>query len=901
MIRVRRAWLAAVLLAATAVAAAPVAVDTATKLPLAAQVEVLADPGAAMDIEAVRRARQEGRFAPLAQAHPSLGYRAGATWAHFSLANPTAQRQERWLEVRGAYQESCTLHVDTGTGGIAIMASGAVVPVAERPLPAHQLLFPVVLEPGQTADLYLRFRTRTATVIDPVLWQPAVYAETESGHLAFKYLAGGTTSVVLVFGILAWRLRRQVAMLGAGAGDLLLVLTSLVIDGLVAEWLPAGDALWPSRLAGAAICLGLACHALFARRFLSAPERMPALGRALAGLAALLGLSAAAALAATNPRPINGFAMPLAFCLFSLLVAVAAWRGLPNARRYLAAWGLLWGVVMLRAFQQQGALRDLPLPADLPYAGIVASALLLAYAMHRDIESLQENADTAMDRLLASQIGEQERLAAAVDARTRELREAISAAETGNRAMSAFLSTMSHEARTSLHTILGYARLLRAGAAGESDTRLGIIENSGRQLLRLINDIIDFGRGQAGAVTLHPEPMSLAALADHLDGSSRLLAAERENRFAIDLATDLPAAVEGDEQRLAQVLQNLITNACKFTAGGDIRLSIYRQTAPEMVDGNTWHTIGFRVEDTGSGIPPQDQERVFDPFFRVGDAQRQPGVGLGLAIARQIVRAMGSDIALASTPGQGSRFSFAVRLKQAPEHELLPALPVQAPIAGLQGRRRTFLVADDIAVNRIFLRELLGSWGIGVMEARNGAEALAICLSGATLPDALLVDQFMPEMDGWSLLRAIRQTPRLQELPIFLISAAQPHRPEDFPPELAFDGMLMKPLDQTALARMLEECLGIAWIRKEGPEATADAGALVLPGPAKIAEMIDMLALGQVLAIEEWADALVQDQPELRTFAREVKRLCAAVDLPRLWKLASLAAENSKTHDETVG
>lgn len=901
MTRLRRAWLAAALLAATAAAAAPVAVDSAAKLPLATRVEVLADPGATMDIEAVRRARQEGRFSPLVQAHPSLGYREGATWAHFSLANPTALRQERWLEIRGPYQESCILYLETADGSFAAMASGAIVPVAARPLPSHQLLFPVALESGRTADIYLRFVTRTATVVDPVLWQPAVYAEAESAHLAFKYLAGGTTSVVLVFGILAWRQRHQIAMLGAGAGDVLLVLTSLIIDGLVTDWLPASDALWPSRLAGAAICMGLACHALFARSFLSAQERMPALGRLMTGMSTLLALLAAMAIAGANPRLINGVAIPFAFCLFSLLIAVAAWRRLPNARSYLAAWGLLWGVIMLRAFQQQGALRDLPLPADLPYAGFVASALLLAYAMHRDIESLQTNADTAMDRLLASQIGEQERLAAAVDARTRELQQAISAAETGNRAMSAFLSTMSHEARTSLHTILGYARLLRAGAAGESDTRLGIIENSGRQLLRLINDIIDFGRGQAGAVTLHPEPMSLAALADHLDGSSRLLAAERENRFAIDLTADLPTAVEGDEQRLAQVLQNLITNACKFTAGGDIRLSIYRQAAPETVDGATWHTIGFRVEDTGSGIPLQDQERIFDPFFRVGDAQRQPGVGLGLAIARQIVRAMGSDIALASTPGQGSSFSFAVRLKQAPEHELLPALPVQAPIAGLQGRPRTFLVADDIAVNRIFLRELLGSWGIGVMEARNGAEALAICLSGTTLPDALLVDQFMPEMDGWSLLRAIRQTPRLQKLPIFLISAAQPHRPEGFPADADFDGMLMKPLDQTALARMLEERLDIAWIRNEGPEATAETGALVLPGPAEIGEMIDMLALGQILAIEEWAEALAQAQPEFRIFAQEVKRLCAAVDLPRLWKLASLAAEKDETHDETVG
>lgn len=900
MIRLRCSLLAAVLFAATA-AAAPLAVDDVARLPLAPHVEVLDDAGATLDLAAAREARRAGRFAPLAWANPNLGYRTGATWVHVALANPAPTRQERWLEVRGPYQESCTLHVETADGRVTVMTSGAGMAPARRPLPSRQLLFPVVLQGGQTTDLYLRLSTRTATLVDPVLWQPAAYADAEAGHMAYKYLAGGTTLVVLVFGVLAWRARRQIAMLGAGAGDIMLVMAALVIDGLAAGWLPGDDGLWQARLAGASLFAGLACHAVFARSFLDVPRRLPMLGRLLAGLAGLLAILAAASLLATRPQLLNGIGLPAALSIFSLVVAVTAWRGLPNARGYLAAWGVLWGTVMLRAFQHQGSLRGLPLPTDLPFAGFVVSAIVLAYAMHRDLESLRENVDTAMDRLLALQLDEQERLTAAVDARTRELQAAISTAEASNRAMAAFMSTMSHEARTSLHTILGYARMLRAGAAADTGARLGIIENSGKQLLRLIDDIIEFGRSQAGTVTLHLEPMSLAALAAHLEDSSRLLAAERSNRLGIDLDPGLPAAVEGDELRLAQVLQNLITNACKFTANGEIRLAIHRNGAPETGPDGTWHTIGFHVDDTGSGIAPKDQERVFEPFFRVMVAHRQPGVGLGLAIARQTVRAMGGDITLVSAPGAGSRFSFTLRLKEASDRELLPAPPSRPPISGLQGKPRTLLVADDIAVNRTFLRELCSSWGIGVIEAGGGAEALAACRTAEPPPDAILVDQFMPEMDGWTLLRAIRQTPRLQEIPVFLISAAPPRRPEDFPADMDFDGMLMKPLDQNALARMLEERLGIEWLHDAEAVAAQAKGDLTPPSPARMAELIDMLALGQVLAIEEWADALAEKEPESRTFAHEVKRLCAAVDLPRLWKLASAISNEEQNHNKTMG
>lgn len=484
-------------------------------------------------------------------------------------------------------------------------------------------------------------------------------------------------------------------------------------------------------------------------------------------------------------------------------------------------------------------------------------------------------------------MSEQARLAQAVASRTEELHRATARAEEASRAKSAFLSVISHELRTPLHTIIGYTQLLKKRVPDDFTDQLAIIERSGEQLLHLIDQVLDYSRGEAQPVTLQPEPMRLAALAALLGNAGRLMAEKNANRFSIQLGA-LPVAVEADEQRLSQVLLNLIGNACKYTEHGTVQLYI---GLAEGDDRSLWRRLRFEVSDNGIGIPAEEQAHIFEPFSRVAGGQRQPGVGLGLAIARQLVHAMGSEIELKSTPGLGSRFFFELKLRETHmEDEPLPSI-----IGKYSGDVRTLLVADDIKENRELMQHLLSLWGFRVEVAADGAEAIDIWRRADPPIDAALVDQIMPGMDGWGFLRAVREPEGGTHLPVILISAALPQRPENYPENLTFDRVIIKPVNSETLADHLQQLLGIEWNRERKTGNTNLPLRDITPPPAEdLAEFRAMLELGQIPAIRRWAEDVALARPECVGFSRQVKKLCQTVDLEGLRQLLEQATDSTQ-------
>lgn len=245
--------------------------------------------------------------------------------------------------------------------------------------------------------------------------------------------------------------------------------------------------------------------------------------------------------------------------------------------------------------------------------------------------------------------------------RTAELREAKARAEAANQAKGRFLATMSHEFRTPLNAILGFTQLMQmdAGVPTTQQTRLQLMRDSGLHLLELINDVLDMASIEAGKVSLKPAPADLRALLDMACDSVRLRAEQKDLGFFVDLDAGLPTQVLVDGQRLRQVLLNLLSNAVKFTDSGMVRLAVAVQEPPQ--DGHA--RLRFEVADSGIGMTPAQQARLFQAFEQVSDASRHlGGTGLGLSISQQLVRLMGSQILVQSTAGQGSRFAFELRL-----------------------------------------------------------------------------------------------------------------------------------------------------------------------------------------------------------------------------------------------
>ncbi|CAN2048705.1 hypothetical protein GMMP13_650006 [Candidatus Magnetomoraceae bacterium gMMP-13] len=339
------------------------------------------------------------------------------------------------------------------------------------------------------------------------------------------------------------------------------------------------------------------------------------------------------------------------------------------------------------------------------------------------------------------------------------LQRARETAEAGNRAKSAFLANMSHELRTPLNAILGFSQLMERDSFDAERQReyLKIINNSGEHLLRLINDVLDMSKIEAGHITLDKKTFNFKNTLNSLETIINSKAIEKDLQFCIYTSPDLPQNIKTDENKLRQVLINLLGNAVKYTNDGTIVLWV----KPGKKTRNSFPCqLIFEIEDTGTGISPEEISNIFEAFSQSKNRCRNTeGTGLGLSISREFVRLMGGEITVESEIGKGSVFRFDIQIEKA-DVEYIEKKKIFRKVIGLAPNQPKYriLVVEDVADSGTLLCRLLQSVGFDVKEAANGQEAINVFK--AWHPHLIWMDIRMPVMNGYEATQIIKATPK---------------------------------------------------------------------------------------------------------------------------------------------
>jgi len=390
------------------------------------------------------------------------------------------------------------------------------------------------------------------------------------------------------------------------------------------------------------------------------------------------------------------------------------------------------------------------------------------------------------------------------------------AAEAANRAKSAFLANMSHELRTPLNAILGFSDLVRTDPQLPAGLRedVDIINRSGEHLLKLINDVLEIAKIEAGKLQLVIAPFDLGGMVREVIEMMQVRASQKGLQLLFDMDSSFPRYIRGDEVRLRQILVNLVGNALKFTeqGGAVIRLGTHQ---------NDRLHLRIEVEDTGPGIRPEDRERLFKPFVQLAEGKEQKGTGLGLTIARQFAELMGGSLTVESEVGRGSLFRLELPVEAAGPDELLtPEARHHCDIVGVvpgQPRHR-ILVVEDQQENWLLLQHLIARIGFEVKLAENGEQGISLFQDWH--PDLILMDRQMPVMDGEEATRRIRRLPGGDKVRIVAITASafKEERQEMF--DAGMDDVVAKPYRFDEIYDCLTRQLGVRYIFADHREST---------------------------------------------------------------------------------
>ncbi len=481
---------------------------------------------------------------------------------------------------------------------------------------------------------------------------------------------------------------------------------------------------------------------------------------------------------------------------------------------------------------------SLTIPAEYLAAPMLKSFTLLALfsaicawwvVLSSDSRRLAQDESERQNQLLVKEIE-------AHNKTDRELQTAKEHAEAANNAKTRYVAGMTHELRSPLNTILGYAQILLKSNSVDAWTRetLETIRQSGQHMQGLIDESLELARIEAGRLRLDRSPVKFRNFIDQIDQMMRPQVEAKGLRLSTNIYGNMPEWIRIDPKWLRQILINLLTNAVKFSENGEIKLNF----------DFSQHVTKIEVQDTGMGIDAHDLERIFFPFERgsAGRKSKETGTGLGLTITLLLTKLMGGNLQVESSLGSGTSFTLQLYLPSITpdpswDDQQLTSLK---PIIGYIGRKRTLLVVDDQTLQRQLLAGMLLPLGFIIKEAASGRECIDI--AKLSKPDLVLLDLTMDDLDGWETLKTLRTIYSSKELPVLIVSANLFDMRSDQYEKLHCQGFIGKPTSESELLSAIAKSLEIEWLRDNNPHlmktlpTSSDASTLVNSGIQSITE-----------------------------------------------------------------
>lgn len=798
--------------------------------------ELLVDPTGNLSFEQIRD-KSSSDWKPITDTNPSFGFNRQAHWFRTRIYSQLEHQLESFFAVQLPNSDLVEFYVLENGNLIEHLRMGDQFKFSQRPIISQDFVAPVLLKPNKPLDLYIKLQTQGALAFPITIWSDSNYAEHQLNYYILQGMFFGLMLTMAVYNLGLFFGIRSSEYLYFSLAIFSGALFQLAYSGLGFQYV------WPQlpQFNSFAIPISLSTFYIFIALLSAsilkvkhyAPQINPFMTSFITAIFVLAGisifLSYSQAIKLVSIFGALGIAGVLCLSIYIYL------RGNKRIKYYIFGWAsLLVGVVLMEVSANGLSSNNFWSTYTVELCAtfcVLWTSVSLTHRFNFERRAklrAQHRAARHQRKANLEQLRYQ-KLQLTVQEEEQASKQKIIEVEASSRAKSEFLANISHEIRTPMNGILGVNQLL-------SDTKLdkqqrhfvGIINNSCQILLRLINDLLDLSKINSGKLTLESLPLNIHDLCRDATNMFQAVASQKNLGFEVSVDLQDLEWVQGDPTRIKQIVQNLLDNAFKFTREGNIRFSVCQKPSPVFDNDETGtpFVLYFEIKDSGIGIDPATQQRLFDSFTQANASTTREfgGTGLGLSICKQLVEQMHGAIGVHSSPGDGATFWFTLPLIKAEPQLATKAtiiseptpkynhdtefVPAESESSTYSGQK--ILVVDDNPVNRIVIAGLLKKLKFDYELCVGGNEAVDVFVGNPGLYHCILMDCEMPNVDGFEatqLIRAFEQLQRRKPVPIIAVTA---HSWEEYGERIEqgdFNGYLPKPLDIKDLNSKLCEFL----------------------------------------------------------------------------------------------